>query len=144
MIIHGSIDLSICELIDYNMDTSERYITMCQKAYDLHDLWHPQNGDFFYEPNGRNHPEFCVSVWSSGSKQCENTKNKTWLPRQDQLQKMVVVGNLHDMGYAVRRVDWNAVDDYWVQLKSLEQFWLSYAMVDLYNKLWNGTEWTGE
>ena len=72
-----------------------------------------------------------------------------WLPRQDQLQAMLITE--HPMGIPnasmPRRLikymaDWydNYPEAYW--FTSMEQLWLAIVMKEKYNKVWNGDEWT--
>jgi len=118
------------------MDTSEDYINMCVAAHVLD--WQPRVGDFYYEPNGRNSPEYCVSVWLPG----DIAAGKTWLPRIDQLQHIVDVDNMHGMVYVVLRIENMPSTSYWLGMTSLEQWWLAYVMMDKYNGAhWDGVCW---
>ena len=118
------------------MDTSEDYINMCVAAHVLD--WRPRVGDFYYEPNGRNSPEYCVSVWLPG----DIAAGKTWLPRIDQLQHIVDVDNMHGMVYVVLRIENMPSTSYWLGMTSLEQWWLAYVMMDKYNGAhWDGVCW---
>lgn len=132
------------------MDISSKYIDMCKKAHEIQDLWRPRNGDFFYEQSGKNSPEFCVAVWIHDSTWCADTKNKTWLPRQDQLQ--TIAGVDEDEGIVGKWIEWGFVK--WTEDKSkrtyrsmiaagfssMEQMWLGYVMTKWFNKRFNETE----
>jgi len=72
-----------------------------------------------------------------------------WLPRQDQLQKMLRIKDLTcllegfhsfcgagDQGYIYLKED-----KYVSQFHSMEQLWLAFVMKELYSKVWNGEAW---
>ena len=63
-----------------------------------------------------------------------------WLPRQDQLQEMVVdkFENFLYMNYAADEYSSLKNQSY---LASMEQLWLAFVMKEKYNKIWNGEEW---
>jgi len=134
------------------MDTSEQYIKMCEKAEEIQrlrpieppfDKW--EAGDFYAAdcPLGP-----CVSVHNDAGSYGLG-QFTTWLPRQDQLQEMMMpsLGNdfigcapfilnerLHD---SLPRgiVNWGA---------SYEELWLAFVMKKRYNKIWNGEDWKHE
>ena len=67
-----------------------------------------------------------------------------WLPRQDQLQGMVVDG-YEACGLLFNFYHWfedNKHDFITPYLDySMEQLWLAFVMKEKYNKVWNGEEW---
>ena len=132
------------------MDNSKEYIAMCKAAEEIQDNWHMYNGDFFYSKNGQNSPEFCISIWLSGSKRCNTVKDKTWLPRQDQLQKMYldervsIFKLLHKFNTFIFYPEegtmlFKKYPQY--QLNSAEQLWLAFIMQERYRKRWKGEKW---
>jgi hypothetical protein len=76
-----------------------------------------------------------------------------WLPRQDQLQKMMggykknterlhwyfyhLLGNEGGAHDNVLWVSWN----YYDQFQSMEQLWLAFVMKEKFGKVWNNKEW---
>jgi hypothetical protein len=122
------------------MDTSEQYIKMCKKAVEIQKLWKPATGDFYgwviCESTGH-------EIWQDGNK--INVVADIWLPRQDQLQKilalnttnktlMLVDGQIREFyNFAM---DWN-----FTKTNSMETLWLEFVMKELYNKTWNGKDW---
>ena len=78
----------------------------------------------------------------------ERDPNLLWLPRQDQLQEMVLADEILDrMGIRFgeskhlflteRFLPWAVLDTY-------EKAWLTFVMHELHNKLWDGQEWIKE
>ena len=73
-----------------------------------------------------------------------------WLPRQDQLQEMVIdiidcsshsaTANLINFGTRLQQFVKDDYD-YWMQFTSMEQLWLAFVMKEKYNKTWNGEKW---
>ncbi len=120
------------------MDTSETYIKMCDcpeiqggRRHEVLDVWQ-------YAPDGKH-----VDHWS-----------QVWLPRQDQLQEMV----LEDESYwRYQRYQSDAryldiIDDIRAffhgkcgqgadLILSLEQLWLAFVMKEKHGKVWSGSEW---
>ena len=96
------------------------YILMCEKALELKE---------FKE-------EFC----SGAGKVCTYNKS-TWLPSQDDLQKMV----FDKSAFRTSAIFWNfciskssVIDG---NTYSMEQLWLAFVMKEKYNKVWNGKDW---
>ena len=130
------------------MDISKEYILMCEEAKEIQDLWNnPEVGDFTYNPP--------YSRWDSwvgcvGDKDCylvKNTENGSsiWLPRQDQLQEMIVTLGMSSATFLQTMANkvWDSMQscDYYLQFKSMEQLWLGFIMFEKYNKKWNGKDW---
>ena len=61
-----------------------------------------------------------------------------WLPRQDQLQKMV-----RDKGDILSQLQaiWIFINSFKKEPHSFEQLWLEAIMYWKYKKIWNGKEW---
>jgi hypothetical protein len=106
------------------MNTSKEYILMCQKALvgEEHNC-------------GRFSPEL-----------------RTWLPRQDQLQEMIIIENAKFPVYVLER-KFNTFIDHigeiyhpkiWQKFDSMEQLWLVFVMKEKFNKIWDGETWIEE
>lgn len=117
------------------MDTSEKYIKMCEMAVEIQEIRHGFSSGY----NGE--------LWKSGRYvQCHTGKEyisneAIWLPRQDQLQEMLKandtrVENMLSCSLWVSRSHINKND-------SLESVWLRYVMDELYYKKWDdkNKEW---
>ena len=64
------------------MDTSEKYIKMCESAKEIQRKWIFQSGDFVYNPAFE---EVEVLIYPGN-----NSINYVWLPRHDQLQEICI------------------------------------------------------
>ncbi len=132
------------------MYTSETYIKMCYTP-EIQEQWKRKDGDFAlnipYNKSTAVSYVVCGQTWGKD----------IWLPRQDQLQKMLsykepkdrdphdwfchgVPGYLwsDDLGYGEEE---DKEIDYYRQFTSMEQLWLAFVMKNLHQKSWNGTEW---
>ena len=125
------------------MDTTPKYIKMCENAGEIQNGWEPEEADFYHLGVKRNKtPAICIlgCHWEN-CEGCHYEVNELkteciWLPRQDQLQDMVNYNLVcRDSGEDLFWV--LDTDDY----ISWEQFWLKYVMHELYNKKWDGEEW---
>ena len=146
------------------MDTSEKYIKMCEQAQEIQDLRKfLDSGNKFelWEDS-----DFCHIELSSQNKEFDLVKSRTtifnksfqyflcdskclhyseaysktiWLPRQDQLQEIYFLNS-----------DDKTLDKFISSLLSVlylikwennhcsfEQLWLAFTMKEKYNKLWN-------
>ncbi len=116
------------------MDISDKYIKMCEKAEEIQNI-RPlgTDGSWFYYPD-----KDVVRCRNS----YEGEFGEVWLPRQDQLQEIVVSesknweGVFGDFLYFYQDVDMR-------NIKSMEQLWLAFVMKEKYNKVWddNKEEW---
>ena len=130
------------------MDTSPIYIDMCREAkelqishmtYEAGDCYCKGLNDNYQHPNIEIIPDKVVG-------QARSVDNLVvWLPRQDQLQKLV--GDYYHQveiirGYLIRGSFSDLLpglaDD---KLKSMEQLWLTLIMKNQYHKIWNGERW---
>ena len=114
------------------MDTSEQYIKMCKKAWEIQESWNSHRYDYYDVPN--------LGI------RCGNnpTSNSVWLPRQDQLQKMVTTVNpraTHSQFVLWVQEDVYGKKPYDDILVTLEQLWLAFVMHEKYNKVWNNRTW---
>lgn len=138
------------------MDTSKEYIEMCRKAEEIQKLdpGYDEEGNYYYQENNPSLPE--VGVWS-GYSQYEHPmlpEKRIWLPKQDQLQEMVMgtdeykivelVDGFH--GFCEKDYDYSCASTYefGVQSESMERLWLAYVMDKKYGKRWNGQDWGKE
>lgn len=134
----------------------EEYLDMCKKAVDIQKLWEPKKGDYIqfgkniqivsYVPIGYPHIVNTVET-REALLPAYNLKHQkhhiTWLPRQDQLQKMVLDEKwgcdkweiLHDI-YHVWWIN-NSIASW-----TFEQNWLAYVMLKKYNKIWMYNDWS--
>jgi len=150
------------------MDATNRYVMMCQKAEEIQNLWSPKQCDFII-----NHEDmeeglsFCKPAESmvqvvgmyyddqDGEKfqqEREDLKEQAlWLPRQDQLQKIIEPDNarVYSLTSIVMERQYH---DYTKNASvaaselfySMEQLWLAYIMKEKFHKVWNEEEWAME
>jgi hypothetical protein len=146
------------------MDTTKEYIEMLKKATEIQELWVPAKGDIaLVEDKIRifkgissvkryifDYKEFNDPFFDSRTIAVDYLSTCVWIPRQDQLQEMVLdnwdIGSLisafndfchnkNDMGFGYPKPTCN-------YFKSYEQLWLAFVMKELFNKTWTGTDWT--
>jgi len=130
------------------MDTSKEYIEMCEVA-EIQKLWEATNGDWFVAE---------YTIWNIGQSVLSESKDPLatmvqkrqigmtisdpmiWLPRQDQLQKMVNENNLTALLQDF--ISWLSKQcNLPMHNTSMEQLWLAFVMKEKYNKTWDGKEW---
>lgn len=130
------------------MDTSEEYIEMCREAPEIQDKWSQSKGDWAYIEEVNAVRTLCSAWWykmesfitqqiGDEDERLDEFDDIVWLPRQDQLQKMV------DDKYSHRSKaanDVSGVLEYLVD-QSYEKAWLIITMYMLYNKKWDGNNW---
>lgn len=135
------------------MDTSEKYIKMCEKAEEIQILWKSKEGDFYWyfsddDPNiGHDAVVDRLDLdWlDDGDKWFEN--QCWWLPRQDQLQEMIynpanlnavcaMFEEISEFGWSFPYTD-NSGKTNGIELNSGEQLWLAFVMKEKFNKTWN-------
>lgn len=133
------------------MDTSEQYVKLCEKTTEIQKGWQPKGGDwcsYIVEPCSLDDP--CYGHYTEkriGIYTFEHPvpDGAIWLPRQDQLQKMVKVH--HDCTYHDTRIaffnwymrKWNT--DILCQLWTDEQLWFAFVMDEIYGKQWINENW---
>ena len=116
------------------MDTSKEYIDMCAKAKEMqHEELHTR--DFAVDKKGE-------LIFIHSHLTSLTLDELIWLPRQDQLQKMIkykygdrTISLLNNF-IQFTRVCY-AHGKYW----SMEQLWLAFVMKEKYNKIWDGEDW---
>lgn len=130
------------------MDNTNKYVEMCVGAKEIHTLVQ-SNYDGTYGSK--------EDFWGYSMQ-----KDKlVWLPRQDQLQKMLsktctlgyFISGLHeffdpeslcpdaDGEYPPCSKCLSAGKERRTTYETMEQWWLAFVMSELYTKKWNGTEW---
>ena len=120
------------------MDCSDRYVQMSRKAEEIQRLWAPAEGDMFADElchvSMVNRPilDHLNKSFNQGKRE-----NYVWLPRQDQLQEMVLPmleGNCHWMLEECYKF---ITLPYSLQLESMEQIWLAFIMKEKNGKIWD-------
>jgi len=118
------------------MDKTEQFIKMC-------DCPEIQEQEF------DNRPNFHLAYFLRGQWKIEwdflgGEKLPIWLPRQDQIQEMLIKEKFGDFG-----AHWDICIDIPIQfvaknpdleLSSMEQIWLSCYMLSIHQKLWSSKE----
>jgi hypothetical protein len=126
------------------MDKSSNYIKICESAKVIQKQWKPEFGDFFVSMSlGLTSP--CQSVTSDLEKKVSYLKTikAVWLPRQDQLQEMVIekYATPWDLAIAFSNVLMGDNASYFEQFDSMEKLWLAFIMLEKYKKKWKDGEW---
>ena len=122
------------------MDTSEKYVKMCEMAFEL------QESHSFLKAGGI----LGIHIdnegnWYFGKKTAYNAMENIWLPRQDQLQEMVLSAPIKncpaeywdELGETIKEISNIKIFIGW------EQFWLAFVMHEKYQKQWDNEreEW---
>jgi len=129
------------------LDIPKKYTLMCEKAPEIQKIWKPKDGDLFYHKARNAYYLSGIFHKSSILQTYANTGNLIWLPRQYQLQKMIIPNhaiaakNLFDYGCKSQRKDMCATKDYFLQFTSMPQLWLAFVMFELYQKQWDEESW---
>lgn len=117
---------------------------MCLKAKEINKTWSQYEADVG-DMYARKHP--CSDKYSPTIfTRTEADVCAVWLPRQDQLQDMIIDeyrdhwGNSIMLGLMEECVGWGAQYAY----TSMEQAWLAFVMHEKYGKHWNGIDWVVE
>ena len=131
------------------MDTSEKYIKMCEKAQEIQQLrsshrdWEDQDFCLEIDENG------CYDIESSNAENFglfrKSTKDKgvIFLPRQDQLQE-IAKDDLKHIFINPLGTLLNSFNEFINKsgysicvISTLEQLWLAFIMEEKYDKTWN-------
>jgi hypothetical protein len=126
------------------MDKSSHYIKMSESAKVAQKQWRPEFGDFFVSMSlGLTSP--CQPIVSDLEKKVSYLKTikAVWLPRQDQLQEMVIENYAMpwDLAVAFSNVLMGENASYFEKFDSMEKLWLAFIMLEKYKKKWNEGEW---
>ena len=129
------------------MDISKQYIKMCESAKEIQKLVQ-DNFDGTYGSE--------KDFWGYS----ERKDRLVWLPRQDQLQKMLK--DTHTLGAIIQGLYWFYEPEHFCpdtdneyreckcssigierrkMFETIEQFTLAFVMDELYNKKWDGSDW---
>jgi hypothetical protein len=147
------------------MDFTNRYAIMCQKATEIQERWVPKPCDFmidhadveggfgFCSPAASIVQVVDIFIGAPDSDDYKNEsehlkKNSFYLPRQDQLQKIMepddskihsIINRVVESRYYEPAKGDHVAAPY--KFYSMEQIWFAYVMKEKYNKTWNEEEW---
>ena len=126
------------------MDKSSNYIRMCENIEEIQEQWQPEFGDFYVSMSlGLTSP--CQPIMSDLEKKVSYLKTikAVWLPRQDQLQEMVIENYAMpwDLAIAFSNVLMGENASYFERFDSMEKLWLALIMLEKYKRKWNDGEW---
>jgi hypothetical protein len=126
------------------MDKSSGYIKMCESAKAVQKQWKPDFGDFFVSMS-LGLTSACQSITSDLEKKASYLKTikAVWLPRQDQLQEMVIekYATPWDLAIAFSNVLMDDKTSYFDDFDSMEKLWLVFIMREKYKKKWKEGAW---
>ena len=126
------------------MDKSSAYIKMCESAKVIQKQWKPDFGDFFVSMS-LGLTSACQSITSDLEKKASYLKTikAVWLPRQDQLQEMVIekYATPWDLAIAFSNVLMDDKTSYFDNFDSMEKLWLVFIMREKYKKKWREGAW---
>ena len=129
------------------MDASKEYIKMCN-CREIKERWTPREGDFFW--NGM---FICIATdhddWSGNVDYVKKFPKAIWLPRQDQIQEMIL--KLPSMQGRALKPLCEMIDEFTLfalekicheeTLESMERIWLEFYMWEKHKKIRNGKKW---
>ena len=75
----------------HNMDTSEKYIRMCESAKEIQRLWNFEDGDYVFDPSDGE-----VMIWFGYPP--KESLEIGWLPKQDQYQEVCIEFYMQNLG----------------------------------------------
>ena len=84
-----------------------------------------------------------VEIYIPNVRYFTGVENVIWLPRQDQLQEMLVfksVTQADDIYIKIERF-YQFVNEVLGDFESMEQLWLAFVMKEKYGKKWGGEDW---
>ena len=129
------------------MDTSAEYIKQCEKAKEIQDLIKNKRLSFYfrhtYDKKRRR-----LSVCQTG----KAVNAHLWIPRQDQLQK-IMFGDIGHISFFIDSLTSYLFDysdtqcprfDFDRKFGSMEQLWLGFVMSERYHKKWDGNDWVNQ
>ena len=126
------------------MDKSSAYIKMCESAKAVQKQWKPEFGDFFVSMS-LDLTSACQSITSDLEKKALYLKTikAVWLPRQDQLQEMVIdkYATPWDLAIAFSNLLMDDKTSYFDNFDSMEKLWLVFIMLEKYKKKWKEGLW---
>lgn len=128
------------------MDDTRQYKEMSKEAIEIQSIWIPHWGDFITDTE-MDSLSVLMSVNFKKSYGVVNGFDKNdiiWLPRQDQLQGMVVIEKSEWFLTGIATYDkygFSKEIEYYGQFDSFEKMWLCFVMEKKYNKIWNDSDW---
>jgi hypothetical protein len=126
------------------MDKSSPYIKMCESAKMIQKQWNPEFGDFFVSMS-LDIASPCQPITSDLEKKVSYLKTikAVWLPRQDQLQEVVIenYATPWDLAIAFSNVLMGDNASYFDKYDSMEKLWLAFIMFEKYKMKWKEGEW---
>jgi hypothetical protein len=126
------------------MDKSSYYIKMCDSAKVIQKQWKPDFGDFFVS-RSLGLTSKSQTVVSGLEKKVPYLKKikAVWLPRQDQLQEMVIekYAAPWDLAIAFSNVLMADNASYFDTFDSMEKLWIAFIMLEKHRKKWKDGEW---
>jgi len=126
------------------MDDSSSYIKMCESAKVIQKKWKPEFGDFFVSMSLGLTSE-CQPIVSDLEKKVAYLKKlkAVWLPRQDQLQEMVIekYATSWDLAIAFSNVLMGNNASYFDKFDSMEKLWLAFVLLEKYKKKLKEGDW---
>lgn len=143
------------------MDRTKEYQRMCKAALEIQEKWDRLPGDYVYNiameeiiifNRQTTIPEYTISYTTEGHSRTMTNEEwcksiNIWIPRQDQLQDMIIVPHTHENKPEImHKLDtlnaWmHAHKPGTYQFTSGEQLWIAFVMLLNYNKAWDGKEW---
>jgi hypothetical protein len=139
--------------VGLKMDTSEKYIRMCESAKDIQRLWNFENGDYIVDLSDGE-----TMVWFGYPP--KEYIDIVWLPRQDQYQELCINFYIRDMGMSRDEAFFHFLGYYagylkesydtgyrigkkgeYEEIDSCEELMLKYTMMLIYWKRWDGENW---
>ena len=126
------------------MDQSSDYIKMCESAKVIQKKWEPEVGDFFVSMSlGMASPSQPIISDLEKKASYLKTLKAVWLPKQDQLQEVVMenYATPWDLAIAFSNVLMADKASYFDKFDSMEKLWLAFIMREKYRKQWKAGEW---
>lgn len=142
------------------MDTSKVYINMSDHS-KIQEQWKQLDGDYFYGEGWWGHPTvmmlFDANSCCAVLPRLEDHKDTIWLPRQDQIQKMIgnfekcvdIITNLEDeTGFFTAYTGFPPTKfirfSELPRFGSMEKLWLCIYMYGKHKLVWDGKKWQKE
>jgi len=127
------------------MDTSETFIKMCEKAWEIQNLRivndRFQQGDYLCNS---------LRAWTVADGAIYRCWGDIWLPTQDQLQEMlreytkqspIQLAAMFGERMYDQLFNYKERIHYYSHEMSMEQLWLCFMMKERYSTIWNGEDW---
>lgn len=123
------------------MDTSEEYIKMCD-CPEIQESWDADVGDYQFSRDRLFRPMNIVAVYDGGGwALLPRDANYGWLPRQDQIQRMLWGKFDNPIMKMSEFVDF--MNKWlWLDFKTVEQQLLAFYLHEKHSKTWNGERWS--